>query len=76
MLINRTSCRQALLANANQRWPGKMTRVQNEIYAHLDTVIQTEIRNLIKMHPTVGHTVMISTKTRQKTITAKGLYEN
>jgi hypothetical protein len=66
MLINKTECHKTLLARAEQRWPGKMTRVQNAVYEHLDLVVRREIFNFVSKHPTKGKTLMIATVKRNK----------
>ena len=66
MLINKTECRKALLARAEQRWPNKMTSVQAQVYSCLDTMLRTEIINFVNQHPTKGKTLMVATVKRTK----------
>lgn len=57
LLVNRTRCRQYLLERAETRIPGKFTRVSEDVFRHLDTVLRTEMQKLITRHPCKGKTI-------------------
>lgn len=58
-ILNRSACRQLLLQIAHDRWPGKFTRVSQEMLDFLETSLRSECRELVRTHPTLGKTLQI-----------------
>ena len=65
-LINRSACKKFVLSVAEDTRTKKFTRVSADVFDHLEYVIQKAIRDLVRTHPTVGTTIMMSAKTREK----------
>ena len=65
-LINRSACKKFVLSVAEDTRTKKFTRVSADVFDHLEYVIQKAIRDLVRTHPTVGKTIMMSAKTREK----------
>jgi len=65
MLINQAECRRLVLAFAQERWPGKFTRVSQEVFDALEATMRKDIHGIVQQHPTVGKTIMLSTHERK-----------
>jgi hypothetical protein len=60
--INKAACRRYLLDRAASKWPGKMTRVANEVFEFLDSSVRTDMEVFIRGHPTIGKTLTTGVK--------------
>jgi|688.fasta_scaffold299580_6 hypothetical protein len=65
-LINRSACKKFVLSVAEDTRTKKFTRVSADVFDHLEYVMQKAIRDLVRTHPTIGKTIMMSSKTREK----------
>lgn len=65
-ILHKTNCRKVLLAYAERKWPGKFTRVRQEVYEHLERELRNSIEIFIAEHPTLGKTLSMSTHHRVK----------
>lgn len=64
-LLNQSSCRHLLLTLANEKWPGKMTRVSQDVFDFLETRIRSDCCSFVRNHPTVGKTLQYKTHKRK-----------
>jgi len=65
MTINKAQCREYLLAAANRKWPGKFTRVADNVYPHLEAEFQRVMDEFIRAHPTLGKTLSMGAPKRE-----------
>jgi hypothetical protein len=68
--INKKACRRALLEMAERRWPGKMTRVAENVFEHLDISVFAKMQEFVRFHPTVGKTLTTGTKPARRAAAA------
>ena len=64
-LLNRSECKKTVLGFAETKWPGKFTRVSQDVFEYLETCLRTDIIQLIQEHPTVGKTIQMRTHKRK-----------
>ena len=64
LLINRSACKKAVLDAAMSR--KKFTRVGQDVFVHLNSVVLNEIRKVVETHPSIGKTIMMGSKSRTK----------
>lgn len=65
-LINRSACKKFVLDVAENTRTKKFTRVSADVFEHLEYVMQKAIRDLVRSQPTLGKTIMMSSKTRDR----------
>ena len=64
MLINRSACKKAILAVAEDTRSHKFTRVGSDALDYLEADLLNTIKDLVQRHPSIGKTIMMESKKR------------
>ena len=64
--LNRNACRQLLLQLANEKWPGRMRRVSQDVFDFLETSVRSDCVAFVRGHPSIRKTLQLKTHKRKK----------
>lgn len=57
MVINKAELKRLMLEASVRYRNGKFTRVGNDVFEHFDQLVQAQIINFVRAHPTIGKTL-------------------